>query len=405
MNESLEETLRIESGRVLATLIRLTGDFQLAEDALQDAVVVALERWPDSGMPPNPGAWLTTTARNKALDRIRREANRSRKEAEAMHFLQDLPIEPPDGVDDRLRLFFTCCHPSVSREARVALTLRTVGGLTTNEIARAFLVPGPTMGQRISRAKQKIAVAKIPYRVPEDHELPDRLPSVLDALYVILTTGHHAAFDRLDSRVDLADEAIRLMRILGELMPGEDEVQGLLALALAAHARSPARLDTDGALVLLADQDRSVWDHEAIAEATDIVARRFRGPASGPYMLQAAIACAHGNAVGIEDTDWDGIATLYLMLEAETPTAVVRVNRAVAVAKADGPEAGLALLDDVNGVEEWHLWHSTRAGLFLLADRPDDAAVAYRDALACSMNESDREFLSARLAEVESASP
>lgn len=251
MSEPLEEMLRVEGGRVLATLVRLTGDFQLAEDALQDAVVVALQKWANDETPDNPAGWLTTTARNKALDRIRREARRSDKEREAMRLLTDEPDIPADGSDDRLRLLFTCCHPALSIEARVALALRTIAGLSTHEIATAFLVPESTMGQRISRAKKKIATARIPYRIPEDHELPDRLAAVLGTLYVVFTAGHHAARGRLDDRLDLAEEAIRLTRTLHELMPDEPECTGLLALMLATHARKDARVDAQGELVLL----------------------------------------------------------------------------------------------------------------------------------------------------------
>lgn len=383
----------------MATLVRLTGDFQLAEDALQDAVLVALEQWPDRGMPTNPAGWLTTTARNKALDRLRRESRRSEKEHEAMRLLDDAP-DPPDGRDDRLRLIFTSCHPALSMEARVALTLRTIGGLTTDEIARAFLVPSTTMGQRISRAKKKIATARIPYRIPPDHELPDRLPAVLGVLYLILTTGHHAPEGRLDARVDLSAEATRLARLLVELMPDADECYGLLALSLATHARQPARLDADGAPVLLPDQDRSLWDHHAIAEAAALVSERVRRRAAGPYVLQAAIACAHGVATTYDETDWESIAELYRLLEERQPTPVVRVNRAVAVGQAFGPEDGLRLLTEVTGVDRWHLWWSTRAGLLLHAGQEALAAEAYRRALGCEMNDSDRALIERRLAEI-----
>lgn len=385
---------------MLATLIRLTGDFQLAEDALHDAVVVALEKWPGAGTPSNPAAWLTTTARRKALDRIRREGKRTAKEAEAMRLLDAEPVEPPDGRDDRLRLLFTSCHPALNMESRVALALRTIGGLTTEEIARAFLVATPTMGQRISRAKKKIATAHIPYRVPEDHELPDRLPAVLAAVYLIFTTGHHAVAGRLDSRVDLAAEAIRLARLLAELMPDVDECAGLLALVLATGARQAARVDDSGDLVLLADQDRSLWDHAAIAEAEVIVAERLRRGAHGPYVLQAAIACAHGTAPSPEGTDWQHIASLYRLLESVLPTPVVRVNRAVAEAQAGGAAAGLAVLDSVEGAEAWHLYWSTRAALLWELDRPSAAADAYRTALECDMNDSDRRFIESRLSAV-----
>lgn len=392
---TVDEIVRIEGGRVLATLIRLTGDFGLAEDALQDAVVVALERWNRAGPPDNPAAWLTTVARNKALDRLRRESRRSHKETEAFQMLAD-PPDPPRG-DDRLRLIFTCCHPALAPASRVALTLRTIGGLTTTEIARSFLVPEATMGQRISRAKRKIAVARIPYRVPAPHELPDRLPAVLAVVYLIFTTGHHAPDGRLDARVDLAAEAIRLGRLLVELMPDEAECQGLLALMLATQARHPARLDADGGLVLMADQDRTRWDHSAIAEAADIVDRVLRRRAVGPYQIQAAIACLHGLADSDATTDWKQIVDLYRRLEQIAPSPVVRVNRAVAEARVFGPEAGLVLLERTDGVERWHLYWATLAALSRQAGRIDEAARAYRSALDCEMNDSDRRFLQEQL--------
>ncbi len=400
MTRTVEETLRIEGGRVLATLIRLTRHFQLAEDALQDAIVSALQTWERDGVPDNPGAWLTTTARNKAIDRMRRESRRRHKESEAVALLTDPPPTPPG--DDRLRLMFTCCHPALSIEARVALTLRSISGLTTGEIARAFLVADATMGQRLSRAKRKIAVARIPYRVPEDHELPERLPGVLAVVYVIFTTGHHAPAGSLDSRIDLAVEAIRLGRLLTELMPREPEVGGLLALMLATHARRKARLDSQGDLVLLADQDRSLWDAAAIAEASDMVEMALRMRRPGPYQVQAAIACLHGQAPSDAKTDWKQIVDLYRLLEAMTPLPVVRVNRAVAEAKVFGPRDGLGVLDEVEGVDGWHLYWSTRADLLRRAGDNDSAAAAYRRALDCEMNDSDRRFLTDRLRSLES---
>ena len=382
-----------------ATLIRLTGDIDIDEDALQDALVVAVQKWERDGVPGNPAAWLTTVARNKALDRLRREAGRTRREREAMRLLDD-PEAPPDGLDDRLRLIFTCCHPALSPEARVALSLRTVCGLSTAEAARAFLVPEPTMGQRISRAKKKIAVARIPYRVPEDFELPDRLPAVLAVVYLIFTTGHHAPSGALDSRFDLADEAIRLARLLVELMPDEAEIMGLLALLLATHARSTTRLTRDGTIQLLADQDRSEWDRAAIDEASGLVDAALRRRRPGPYQIQGAIAVLHGEASHFSNTDWAQIVNLYRMLEVYQPTAVVRVNRAVAEAEASGPEAGLALLISIEGVDDWHLLWSTRADLLRRAGKPRAAVEAYQRALDCPMNDSDRRFLEVRLAEL-----
>ena len=298
-----------------ATLIRSTGDIDIAEDALQDALVVAVQKWEHDGVPSNPAAWLTTVAKNKALDRLRREAGRTRREHEAMVLLDD-PVAPPDGIDDRLRLIFTCCHPALSPEARVALSLRTVCGLSTADAARAFLVPEPTMGQRISRAKKKISIARIPYRVPEDFELPDRLPAVLAVVYLIFTTGHHAPSGGLDSRLDLADEAIRLARLLVELMPDEAETMGLLALLLATDARRTTRLSSDGTIQLLADQDRSKWDRAAIDEASGWVDAALRRRLPGPYQIQGAIAALHGEAAHFSNTDWPQIVDLYRMLEA-----------------------------------------------------------------------------------------
>lgn len=391
----LESAIRDEGGRVLATLIRLTGDMGIAEDALQDAAMLALEKWPVAGIPENPAAWLTTTARNRALDRLRRERVRTAKETEAMRLLDQSDIEPPDGRDDRLRLFFTSCHPALSPEARVALSLRSVGGLTTTEIARAFLVPDATMGQRISRAKKKIATARIPYRIPADHELPDRLDAVLHTLYVVFTTGHHAAYGRLDARVDLATEAIRLGRLLNQLMPDEPEVQGLLALMLATHARHAARLDGHGRPVLLADQDRRLWDHVAIEEAAVLVDRVLRTRRVGPLQIQAAIATLHGLASSDADTDWPQVVDLYRMLERIAPGPVIRINRAVAESKVFGPAHGLDLLE---GTEEegWHLYWATRAELLRLSGKHADARVALERALSCEMNDSDRMLLESR---------
>ena len=406
MIDPLDETIRIEGGQVLATLIRLTGDIDRAEDALHDAVVVAADVWRRDGLPAKPGAWLTTVARNKALDRMRREAQRAPKEAEAFRLLTETGVADDDqeNRDDRLRLLFTCCHPALSPEAQVALALRTICGLTTVEIARVFLVPEPTIGQRISRAKAKIANAHIPYRVPEEHELPDRLRPVLATIYAVFTAGHHAPTGELGGRVDLADEAIRLARVLVELMPDEGEGVGLLALTLATNARRRARTDAQGEIVLLADQDRSLWDHAAIAEASTLVDSVLRRGRPGAYQIQAAIACLHGVATTFADTDWPQIANLYAMLEVRRPTPVVRVNRAVAVAEVAGPSAGLALLEELAGSpsERWHLYWSTRADFQRRLGQLDAAAESYRQALACPSNDSDRRFLERRLAEVSS---
>lgn len=404
MIDPLDETIRIEGGQVLATLIRLTGDIDRAEDALHDAVVVAAHVWRRDGIPAKPGAWLTTVARNKALDRMRREVQRAPKEVEAFRMLTETDVSDDDreSRDDRLRLLFTCCHPALSPESQVALALRTICGLTTVEIARVFLVPEPTIGQRISRAKAKIANAHIPYRVPEEHELPDRLRPVLATIYAVFTAGHHAPTGELGGRVDLADEAIRLARVLVELMPDEGECIGLLALTLATNARRPARTDATGEIVLLADQDRSLWDHAAIAEASALVDSVLRRGRPGAYQIQAAIACLHGVAPTYAGTDWPQIAELYGLLEIRLPTAVVRVNRAVAVAEVAGADAGLALLAELQGTaaERWHLYWSTRADFQRRLGRFEAAADSYRQALACPSNDSDRRFLERRLNEV-----
>jgi RNA polymerase sigma-70 factor (ECF subfamily) len=400
--DPLDETIRIEGGQVLATLIRLTGDIDRAEDALHDAIVVAADVWRRDGVPDKPGAWLTTVARNKALDALRREARRVPKEAEAFRLLSDGSVDDSDNRDDRLRLLFTCCHPALSREAQVALALRTICGLSTVDIARAFLVPEATIGQRISRAKAKIAKAHIAYRVPAAHELPDRLSPVLATIYLVFTVGHHPSAGELDARVDLADEAIRLGRLLVELMPDEGECVGLLALMLTTNARRATRADSAGDVVLLADQDRSQWERPAITEASELVESVLRRGRPGAYQIQAAIGCLHGLAVSYADTDWSQIAELYRLLEDIWPTPVVRVNRAVAVAEVAGADVGLAMLDDMPSgvVERWHLYWATRADLYRRRGETADAADCYQRALDCPCNDSDRRFLQRRLAEV-----
>ncbi len=402
MSRSLSETLRLEGGQVLATLIRLTGRFDLAEDALQDALLIANEKFSDERLPENPAAWLTVVAKRKALDRLRREAKRAAKEAEAMSLLvEDTDTEPTD----QLRLLFTCCHPALSPEARVALALRTLGGLTTKEIARAFLVTESTMGQRISRAKAKIASAHIPYRVPDDHELPDRLPAVLNVIYLIFTTGHHAPFGSWDDRVDLGDEGIRLARMLAGLMPDEPECAGLLALCLATAARQPGRQSDDGLPVLLADQDRKRWNQEQIQEASRLVDGALRRRSVGPYQIQAAISALHSLAPTASETDWEQIVTLYRMLEGMGGSGVIAVNRAVAEAELSGPDIGLEVLEAIEGLDSWHLYWSTKADFLRRLGRGDEALVAYHQALNCDMNESDRAFLSMRMSELQGQFP
>lgn len=407
--DEIAEIVRTEGGQVLATLIRRLGSLDLAEDAVQDAVVKALERWPRDGVPDNPGAWLTTTARNAALDRLRREARRTPKEEAAMAGLEPDPPDPIDTVvrDDLLRLLFTCCHSALNPDARVALALRTLCGLKTPEIAAAFLVPEATMAQRIVRAKRKIAVANIPYRVPADHELPDRLPAVLAVVYVVFTEAHHSSTAGVPVRVDLADEAIRLGRLLVELMPDVPECAGLLALMLATHARRDARLDGNGDVVLLADQDRARWDQAAIREADGLLTRALRRRDVGPYQLQAAIACLHGTAPSWDATDWTQIVDLYTHLESLVPSGVVAVNHAVALAEARGPMAGLARLDAIADrspeVEQWHLYHSARAALLRRTGEPGDARAAYLRALDCSPSPTDEAFIRRMLHELTTA--
>jgi RNA polymerase sigma-70 factor, ECF subfamily len=401
---ALEEVLRIEGARVLATLIRFTGDITLAEDALQDAVIIALQRWPSIGVPRNPAAWLTTAARHRALNRIRRESTRSVRERRSLlvglsaHTDSQMLDDAIIG-DDQLRLIFTCCHPALAVEQRIALALRTIGGLKTPEIARAFLTSDATMGQRISRAKAKIATAKIAYRIPEAHESPDRLPSVLQVVSTIFTAGHHAASGAVHSRIDLCREGIRLAELLVKFMPDEAECAGLLALLLATHARRIARLDDVGAAVLMADQDRSLWDHEAIARAGEIVEWALKRGRGGPYQIQAAIACLHGLAPTFADTDWAQISELYRLLEARQPTAVVRVNRSVAEAFAHTPGRGLALLDELpeSDIAHWHLYWTTRAELLSRSGRSADATSAWKRALACDINDTDRSFIHSKL--------
>lgn len=384
--------LRTEGGRVMATLVRLTGSFDLAEDALQDACVAALDNWPHHGIPDNPAAWLTTTARNRALDRLRRESRREEKEAEAMRLLDQAP-PPPDGRDDRLRLIFTCAHPAIDPQSRVALAMRTVCGLTTEEVARVFMVKTATMAQRLSRVKRKITEARIPYRVPSDHELPDRLPAALATVSAVYTAGHHAPVGRFDDRVDLAREGVRLARLLVELMPDEPECRGLLALLLATEARRTARGSRE--MILLADQDRRLWDHALIAEAEAIV-RGFGGDVSGSYRAQAAIAVLHATAPTFAATDWTRIAHIYDELERLQPTIVVRVNRAVALAHAVGPEAALASIEDVES--DWHYLWAARGDLHARLGNRREARRCLERALMAPMNDSDRSLLESRLA-------
>ena len=393
----------------MATLIRVLGDFDLAEDAVQEAFAAALETWPRRGIPDNPGAWITTTARNRAIDRLRRERT-LRDKTQTLSQLAELEMLGGDETDvsqipdDRLRLIFTCCHPALALDARVALTLRTLGGLTTPEIARAFLTSEATMAQRLVRAKRKIASAGIPYRVPPAELLPERVPAVLAALYLIFNEGYRASEGPL-VRSELCEEAIRLTRVLVRLMPQEPEARGLLALMLLQHARRESRVDPVGDLVLLDDQDRAQWDRSMIAEGLGELERAMDAHHPGPYQVQAAIAALHDRSTHPEETDWPQIVALYATLAAMSPSPVVELNRAVAIAMADGPGTGLPLVEALgDDLDRYHLFHSARADLLRRLHRNDESADAYRRALELATNPQERAFLERRLREVTGSS-
>jgi RNA polymerase sigma-70 factor (ECF subfamily) len=414
MPDSLADVFRREAGRCTATLIRVLGDIDLAEDAVAEAFAIAAERWPADGVPPNPGGWITTTARNRAIDRLRRESGRTDRYL-AAHRLRGDHMEPEHKpelndldsfvdviADDQLRLMFLCCHPALAADAQVALTLRLLGGLDTPEIARAFLSPEATVAQRIVRAKRKLRDNHAPYRVPDAAELPDRLHAVLATVYLIYTEGHTATSGDGLTRVDLSREAIRVGRVLTDLMPDEPEAVGLLALMLLTEARRPARTDADGSMIRLAEQDRARWDRALITEGHALVRACLRRNQPGPFQIQAAIAAVHADAAAADETDWHQIVALYDQLYALRPNAVVALNRAIAHAELHGPDAGLAALDEADAglLEDYQPYHAARADLLARAGHRDAARAAYDKAIELTGNPTERRFLTGQRAAV-----
>ena len=396
---AVERVFREEYGRLIASLVRRFGDIDIAEEAAGEALVAALERWPAAGVPPNPGGWLTTTAANRAIDRIRREKQRDAKQQAALMFYDDTPHQPTGPVeDDRLRLLFTCCHPALAPEARIALTLRLLGGLTVAEIAQAFLVPETTMAQRITRAKKKIAAAKVPYRVPEATDLPDRLDGVQTVLFLVFNEGYLASGEGDPVRAELTGEAIRLTRVLHQLLPEEPEVAGLLALMVLIEARREARV-RNGQLVPLGEQDRAGWDRALLREGHDLVRECLRINRPGRYQILAAINAVHTDARTASDTDWSQIAALYDQLTRFDPSPIVALNRAIAVAELDGPDVALAMVDQLP-LAGYHPWHVARADLLRRLGRTAEAKRSYDDAIAATQNSAERAYLGRKRGEL-----